>query len=199
MIAHSKQLPRSRVIRRGNQFSYLSGGSMVGLGSRQPSGGPSSNAYRAYEGMSANSLDDIDMLFNHAEVHLLLFWDEWRLTYICRTISSFSRPHAFTITHYIKGSKNLAACWIDWEDLPATSTTALTIPHPSTRMMTQFLVSAHNWSGRRIRHGRNSHLFRRLMDITLKRRQICCGERFFVLLPKKRKIHWNLIGLSIPV
>jgi hypothetical protein len=46
---------------------------MVGLGSREPSGSASSDAYRAYEGMSANSLDDINMLFNHAEVHLLLF------------------------------------------------------------------------------------------------------------------------------
>jgi hypothetical protein len=70
---HSKQLPRSRAIQRGNQFSYLSGGSMVGLGSREPAGGASGDAYRAYESMSASSLDDIDLLFNHAEVHLLLF------------------------------------------------------------------------------------------------------------------------------
>jgi hypothetical protein len=46
---------------------------MVGLGSCEPAGGASGDAYRAYKGMSANSLDDIDLLFNHAEVHLLLF------------------------------------------------------------------------------------------------------------------------------
>ena len=70
---HSKKLPRSRAIQRGSQFNYLSGGTMVGLGSREPAGGASGDAYRAYEGMSADSLDDIDLLFNHAEVHLHCF------------------------------------------------------------------------------------------------------------------------------
>lgn len=70
---HSKKLPCSRAIRQGNQFKYLSGGTMVGLCSHELAGGASGDAYRAYEGMSANSLEDIDLLFNHAEVHFHCF------------------------------------------------------------------------------------------------------------------------------
>lgn len=91
----------------------------------------------------------------------------------------------FTITHYIKGSKNLAGHWIDWEDLPVTSTTASIILHPSMRTMMQFLGFVHSWSGQGIHHGRNFLLFRLPMDIFLKHKEICCGGEIFVLKSEK--------------
>jgi hypothetical protein len=71
MIVHSKSLSCTRAIHQDNQFDYLLAGSMIGLGSCEPAGRASGNAYRVYEGMSAFSLDDIG-LFNHAEVPFLL-------------------------------------------------------------------------------------------------------------------------------
>jgi hypothetical protein len=68
MLDHSKQLPRNRPIRRGKQFKKYSGGWMAGYGSRQPAGGAAADTYRAYSSMSADSVQDIDLLFNHAEV-----------------------------------------------------------------------------------------------------------------------------------
>ena len=41
---------------------------MRGIGSRLPAGGSPANAYGAYDGTSADSLEDLDLLFNYAEV-----------------------------------------------------------------------------------------------------------------------------------
>jgi hypothetical protein len=43
---------------------------MVGIGSRVPVGGARADAYRAYGGMSGETLEGIDLLFDHAEMSL---------------------------------------------------------------------------------------------------------------------------------
>lgn len=68
MIKHSKQIPRNSRIQRGAQFDFFSEGEMVGIGSRAPAGGAPADCYRQYDTVSARSLHDIDLLFNHAEV-----------------------------------------------------------------------------------------------------------------------------------
>lgn len=47
---------------------------MVGVGSREAAGGAPADAYRPYEGMTGSELDDIDLLFNHAEVCIEYCW-----------------------------------------------------------------------------------------------------------------------------
>lgn len=68
MVNHSKKLSKIKPIKRGGQFQQFSQGQMRGIGSRLPAGGAPGDAYRAYEGTSADSLEDLDLLFNHAEV-----------------------------------------------------------------------------------------------------------------------------------
>jgi hypothetical protein len=68
MIEHSTKIPRNHTIKRGAKFAFFSEGEMVGIGSRVPAGGAPADCYRQYETVSARSLHDIDLLFNHAEV-----------------------------------------------------------------------------------------------------------------------------------
>ena len=50
-------------ISRGQRFSNQNTGEMRAIGSRQPSGGRSGDAYGPYPGITINSLDDIDAIF----------------------------------------------------------------------------------------------------------------------------------------
>jgi hypothetical protein len=68
MVDHSKKSSKIKPIKRGEQFHHLSVGHMRGIGSRIPAGGAPGDAYRAYDGTSADSLEELDLLFNHAEV-----------------------------------------------------------------------------------------------------------------------------------
>lgn len=68
MVEHSKLIPRGNPIQRGQKFAFLSAGSMIGVGSRVPAGGAPADTYRGYDVMRAESLEDINLLFNHAEV-----------------------------------------------------------------------------------------------------------------------------------
>lgn len=68
MIDHSKKLSEIKLIKCGKQFLHFSEGHMRGIGSRFPAGGAPADAYRVYDGTSADSLEDLDLLFNHAEV-----------------------------------------------------------------------------------------------------------------------------------
>ena len=72
MIEHSRQIPRNSHIQRGGQFDFFSEGEMVGIGSRAPAGGAPGDCYRPYNTISANSLNDIDLLFNYTEVDMYL-------------------------------------------------------------------------------------------------------------------------------
>lgn len=71
MKGHSKKLSKLRSIKRGKQFRAFCGGTMVGVGSREPAGGAPADAYRPYEGMTGSELEDIDLFFDHAEVCIL--------------------------------------------------------------------------------------------------------------------------------
>jgi hypothetical protein len=68
MIDHSKQLPRASLIKRGDQFAFFSEGEMLGIGSRAPAGGAPADCYAPYPTTNARSMNDICLLFNHAEV-----------------------------------------------------------------------------------------------------------------------------------
>jgi hypothetical protein len=68
MIDHSKQIPRRSVIKRGDQFAFFSEGEMLGIGTRAPAGGAPADCYAPYATINARSVNDIRLLFNHAEV-----------------------------------------------------------------------------------------------------------------------------------
>jgi hypothetical protein len=55
-------------VKRGAQFKHFSEGSMIPKGSREAMGGAEGDTYTLYAGMEAVSLEDIDSLFDDAEV-----------------------------------------------------------------------------------------------------------------------------------
>jgi hypothetical protein len=68
MVDHSKKLSKLKLIKQGEQFCHFSEGHMRGIGSCFPAGRAPADSYRVYKGISADSLEDLDLLFNHAEV-----------------------------------------------------------------------------------------------------------------------------------
>jgi hypothetical protein len=68
LISHHRQLGKVKSVKRGAQFNSFSQGKMVPKGGRISQGGRPGDAYTFYEGMEAITLDDIDALFNDAEV-----------------------------------------------------------------------------------------------------------------------------------
>jgi hypothetical protein len=68
LISHHRQLGKVKSVKRGAQFNSYSQGGMIPKGGRISQGGRPGDAYTFYEGMEAITLDDIDALFNDAEV-----------------------------------------------------------------------------------------------------------------------------------
>lgn len=60
-----------KAVKRGAQFDNFSEGSMIPKGGREAMGGAEGDTYTLYAGMEAVSLEDLDSLFNDAEVHTL--------------------------------------------------------------------------------------------------------------------------------
>jgi hypothetical protein len=58
----------AKTVKRGGSHASWQYGSMVPVGSRIPQGGKPGDAYASYASMSADSIDDVDVMFNHAEV-----------------------------------------------------------------------------------------------------------------------------------
>ncbi len=55
-------------VKRGAQFKHYSEGSMVPKGGREAMGGAEGDTYTLYAGMEAVSMQDINSLFDDAEV-----------------------------------------------------------------------------------------------------------------------------------
>jgi len=55
-------------VKRGAQFQYYSEGSMIPKGGREAMGGAEGDTYTLYAGMEAVSMQDINSLFDDAEV-----------------------------------------------------------------------------------------------------------------------------------
>ena len=55
-------------VRRGKQFHHYSAGSMIPKGAREAKGGGKGDTYTFYAGMEAVSTEDLNLLFNDAEV-----------------------------------------------------------------------------------------------------------------------------------
>ena len=68
LISHHRQLGTVKSLKRGRQFNSYSQGEMIPKGARIPQGGRPGDAYTFYEGMEAITHDEINALFNDAEV-----------------------------------------------------------------------------------------------------------------------------------
>ncbi|KAJ7807733.1 hypothetical protein B0H13DRAFT_2482759 [Mycena leptocephala] len=72
MMAYHKDLTKVQPVVRGQQFNYYTHGKMFPFGTRHGSGGGDGDALRMYEGISADTIDELNCMFNYAEEMLIL-------------------------------------------------------------------------------------------------------------------------------
>lgn len=63
----NQQVGGVKAIQRGGKFDFYSAGKMYPHGTRAPMGGRPGDGYVMYEGMDADGIDSVNVLFNHAE------------------------------------------------------------------------------------------------------------------------------------
>jgi len=73
LLSHHSALQRVKEIKRGQQFAHYSEGSMIPKGGREAMGGAKGDTYALYTGMDAVTMQDIDSLFDDAEVRVEIF------------------------------------------------------------------------------------------------------------------------------
>ncbi|KAJ7821727.1 hypothetical protein B0H13DRAFT_1920547 [Mycena leptocephala] len=72
MLEYHALLTKVQPVVRGQQFNYYTHGKMYPHGAHAGSGGADGDALRLYEGISANTLQDLNCMFNYAEELLIL-------------------------------------------------------------------------------------------------------------------------------
>ncbi|KAL0057524.1 hypothetical protein AAF712_015835 [Marasmius tenuissimus] len=73
LIEHHNTSSDVRPLIRGGQFKFFSTGTMTPSGSRVATGGNAADGYVAYAGITAETADGINILFNHTESSMMLF------------------------------------------------------------------------------------------------------------------------------
>jgi hypothetical protein len=68
MLRYHAAQTKVKPLVRGQQFNYYSYGKMWVFGTRAAAGGAPGDALRMYEGISADTLDALNSMFNYAEV-----------------------------------------------------------------------------------------------------------------------------------
>ncbi|KAJ8093615.1 hypothetical protein PM082_020475 [Marasmius tenuissimus] len=72
LISHHNTSSGVRPLTRGSQFKFWSSGAMFPFGSRMATGGNEADGYVEYAGITAETVDGIEVLFNQAESSLML-------------------------------------------------------------------------------------------------------------------------------
>ncbi|KAJ7606585.1 hypothetical protein DFH06DRAFT_1019197, partial [Mycena polygramma] len=72
MLGYHDLLTQVKPLVRGQQFNYYSYGKMFAFGTRPGAGGGEGDALRMYEGIAADTVDQLNCMFNYAEESLIL-------------------------------------------------------------------------------------------------------------------------------
>ena len=70
---HHKSVRKFKPLKRGSAFQNWKYGEMISLGSRMPQAGRPGDAYVPYVGIEGSTEEELEALFEHAFVSIVLF------------------------------------------------------------------------------------------------------------------------------
>jgi hypothetical protein len=108
---HHSSLQKVKAVKRGKQFDLFSQGSMIPKGSREAMGGAAGDTYALYAGMDAVSLEDLDSLFNDAEVSKSRKTPVLLIADFVKGFNDSSSSYSFTGLRNIQGSQGGLIQW----------------------------------------------------------------------------------------